>query len=273
LHQDAAPSQPEASSSKPKPPVSKFANYSTAASLGYKDEDAERAAMIAEQRSKEGTVGAWEVVVPPPPPLPSAENSTRSVGGNLEAQVDVKPLQPAAPAYFDEDDTRTFKVTQKKSSFMVGKGLGTLYDPGEIIVKKKQKVEEPASESPPNEGEKLSAPIVTEPEAGGGKGGWQTLDEQVNPTVVLPQHLEPRRGLATVSLPEAPSKETEQSHTAQNAAQPEVQIDSKDTVQATLAPTELNPEQPAETGGGSLFRPRKIKRPINSGSSRRGGRF
>ena len=41
-----------------------YANYSTAASLGYVDLEAERQAVEQEQREKEGTIGAWTVVSP-----------------------------------------------------------------------------------------------------------------------------------------------------------------------------------------------------------------
>ncbi|GAA5976778.1 hypothetical protein JCM10908_005628 [Rhodotorula pacifica] len=70
---------PVASSSKPAPapapkPADPFANYTTAASLGIRDEAAERAAADAERRQNEGVIGQWEKVVKPrQAPVPSTE--------------------------------------------------------------------------------------------------------------------------------------------------------------------------------------------------------
>jgi len=253
-----ASSQPTASTSNPKPkaPVSKFANYSTAASLGYVDEDAERAAALAEQRSKEGTVGAWEVVVPPPPPLPvpaaEAEDGIRTVGGEDEAEVDVKPKPPPEPAQEDENDFRSFKVRQKKA--FIGRGLGALYDPGEIVVKKKQKVEDP---EPGPEPVVEPLPLHTQlvPGAPEDKGGWQRLDEQVNPSVVLPRAEDPP--------PQQEKKE----------APPPLE-DNINGGPAIKSEEEMKPSmESTPEPGGSLFKARKIKRPINGSASRRGGRF
>jgi len=266
---DPASRQPAASSSKPKLPVSKFANYSTAASLGYTDEDAERAAALVEQRSKEGTVGAWEAVVPPPPPLPVPDDGIKTVGGTDEAEVDVKPKPPPDDPQIDENDFRTFKVRQRKATFL-GKGLGALYDPGEIIVKKKQKFEEPepASSEPNTEGESL--PLETQPESGAAeeRGCWQALDEQVNPTIVPPR----QRAIMPVTGAPGEQEETPQLTEFNNEAtiKPEETEEIKPLVQDTLALAE--PASEATSGGGSLFK-RKIKRPVNSSASRRGGRF
>lgn len=66
---------PVASSSKPKPaappkPADPYANYTTAASLGIRDEAAERAAAEAERRQNEGVIGEWQKVVKPRAPAP-----------------------------------------------------------------------------------------------------------------------------------------------------------------------------------------------------------
>lgn len=74
---DPSSSRSSSSSSKPNPapapkPTDPYANYTTAASLGYRDEAAERAAAEAEQRQNEGVIGAWQKVVKPrAPPAPA----------------------------------------------------------------------------------------------------------------------------------------------------------------------------------------------------------
>lgn len=77
-----ASSSASASTSKPKPtpaaptkPADPFANYTTAANLGIRDEAAERAAAEAEQRRNEGVIGSWQKVVKPKPPPPPPANS------------------------------------------------------------------------------------------------------------------------------------------------------------------------------------------------------
>jgi WW domain-binding protein 4 len=227
--------------------------------------------MLAELRSKEGTVGAWEVVVPPPPPLlpPSTEesNAIKTVGGEDEAEVDVKPVRPAEDPHVNEDDTRVFKVRQKKMSFL-GKRLGSLYDPGEIIIKKKPKVEEsePAaapttiaivSENEPVHGQSQSEPKRTAED----KGGWTTLDEQVNPTVVLPQ----ANVIGNSLFPELTPATVEQS--TESTKQPEKEDGSQEALQGDSAVLE---DAPSGSGPALLFKPRKVKRPPSSGSSRRG---
>jgi len=91
-----APSS-SASSSKPKATASAstsstsapdpFANYSTAAQLGYRDEAAERAAAEAlereeeaELRKSEGTIGQWQKVAKPVVRLPPAPLAGAAVG-------------------------------------------------------------------------------------------------------------------------------------------------------------------------------------------------
>ncbi|KZS98468.1 hypothetical protein SISNIDRAFT_422352 [Sistotremastrum niveocremeum HHB9708] len=120
--------------SKPPPkPTSKFANYSTAESLGYVDVDAQRQAALAALRSKEGTVGAWEVVDASPVAKPQEDEVAP------EAHVDVKPTvvtksgTTESQEIIDDDDTHRFKIRRKTAH----PGLGEIYDPGIIQVRKK----------------------------------------------------------------------------------------------------------------------------------------
>lgn len=88
-------------------PSDPYANYSTAASLGYRDPDAEE----AQERLHAGTPGAWTVV---------AKTEEETKGGEGERGE----KRRAAEAV--EEDVRAFKL-QKKT---VSVGLGEIYDPG-----------------------------------------------------------------------------------------------------------------------------------------------
>lgn len=89
---------------KPGKPSDPYANYSTPASLGYIDPDAE----TAQQRMEAGTPGAWTVVA--------------------EVGAGVGEKRGAAEAEVGEDDGRACKLQRKT----VGVGLGEIYDPAKI---------------------------------------------------------------------------------------------------------------------------------------------
>ncbi|KAF8844367.1 hypothetical protein BDN67DRAFT_963118 [Paxillus ammoniavirescens] len=137
-----APAPPPA---KPKPvkPSDPYANYTTAASLGYADTDAEE----AQRRRTMGIPGEWTVVMPVSP-SPSVEISTQWAGRTdvkVEDEVKVEEGQvdgeskkrPGPTAEIDEEDARTFKLRKKT----VGVGLGEIYDPDIIPIKLKTKKE------------------------------------------------------------------------------------------------------------------------------------
>ncbi|KAF9051050.1 hypothetical protein BDZ89DRAFT_1056939 [Hymenopellis radicata] len=111
-------------SSKPRPQSSNpFANYSTAASLGFTDPDAERIAALAQQKRSEGVIsGAWEVVETAPPIVeePTADTALGK-----------------RPADEQEDDAREFKIRKRT----LDAGLGKIYDPGVITLKPRKKEE------------------------------------------------------------------------------------------------------------------------------------
>lgn len=85
---------PSSSSSTPKPTAAAststsssaaadpFANYTTAAQLGFKDEAADRARDEAERRKEEGLIGTWEKVVKPArlPPVGAEEGGGKGKG-------------------------------------------------------------------------------------------------------------------------------------------------------------------------------------------------
>ncbi|KIO18822.1 hypothetical protein M407DRAFT_246377 [Tulasnella calospora MUT 4182] len=140
-------SKPPPPPKKPAPSGDKWANYSTAASLGFVDEEADRLAAEAATRQKEGIAGEWSTVTIVPSAPPQAESSTTAATSSTPAKRERSPTPE------DPEDTRRFKVRQK----MVSVGLGgDLYDPGEIRIKKREdgtkiirpKVEEPTNATP-----------------------------------------------------------------------------------------------------------------------------
>ncbi|KLO19434.1 hypothetical protein SCHPADRAFT_818122 [Schizopora paradoxa] len=129
-------STPEPSSSRKPPPkpTSAFSNYSTAESLGYTDPDEE----IRKLRQAQGVVGQWEIVAPPPPPLPGTQS--------VKEEEDVKPAEATtdnadqppgaqgnAAEHDNETDARHFKIRKRKLDL----GLDDLWDPGDIPIKLK----------------------------------------------------------------------------------------------------------------------------------------
>lgn len=112
-----------------------YANYSTPASLGYADPDAERAKAAADISQTMGVAGDWQYVQNHASGSP-AQNEVPSVKGNdkREALVD------------DIEGGHIFKLRKKTVSI----GLGELYDPGVIKVKAKESmVPQPAPSTTP----------------------------------------------------------------------------------------------------------------------------
>ncbi|KAK0212914.1 hypothetical protein DFS33DRAFT_1377366 [Desarmillaria ectypa] len=119
--------QPSTSTAPPKPkPKSSnlFADYSTAASLGYIDPDAERISLEAQRRRSEGIAGNWEVVEPTP--TQDTEPSSSEVAGVKHPVGD-----------HSGEDSRHFQLRKRS----LDTGLGRIYDPGAIPIKRK-KIEE-----------------------------------------------------------------------------------------------------------------------------------
>ncbi|GLB37686.1 putative U1 zinc finger [Lyophyllum shimeji] len=133
-------------------PSNPWANYSTAASLGYQDPDAERAAAEAERRRTQGLAGEWQVVAtisPPTAPEPEDEldeNDKKPVIADAGERTGVKREAEQPPA---EEDARQFKLRKRTW----GAGLGEVYDPGVIPIKLKKKKE---PETPPVPAESAS---------------------------------------------------------------------------------------------------------------------
>lgn len=70
----------------PPKPADPFADYTTAASLGIRDEAAERAAAEVERRQNEGVIGEWQKVVKPRPPPPGDVKGKRRAATTVGAR-------------------------------------------------------------------------------------------------------------------------------------------------------------------------------------------
>ncbi|CUA66768.1 hypothetical protein RSOLAG22IIIB_00216 [Rhizoctonia solani] len=129
-----APAPRPAAATKPPPPKStdKFANYSTAESLGFVDE----AALEAQRRQTEGVAGEWQLVLPtaPAPKPKSAEEGEKR--GLQPAQTEEKAAA---------ESSRNFRVGERK----VGAGLQDIWEPDiPIRIKVKTETQPAGSEQP-----------------------------------------------------------------------------------------------------------------------------
>jgi WW domain-binding protein 4 len=130
-----------ASASTEKPKTNVWANYTTAASLGITDVDAERVAAEAERHRLQGVAGEWtfvETVAPPPPDLDDVDEAVAVAGGVVrKREEEILPL--------DEDDSRAFKV--RKKTWGDAGALGDLWE-GDVPIKLKVRKTEPPTPSP-----------------------------------------------------------------------------------------------------------------------------
>ncbi|CAA7261773.1 unnamed protein product [Cyclocybe aegerita] len=128
------------SAKKPLKSSNPFADYSTAASLGYTDPDAERIAAELEIRRSQGVAGEWQILTPPPP-AGAPWSETPESSSEATSDIGVKREAEAPP----EDDARSFKLRKRT----INTGLGEIYDPGVIKVKEVPKEERVESKPPP----------------------------------------------------------------------------------------------------------------------------
>ncbi|EJU04350.1 hypothetical protein DACRYDRAFT_20911 [Dacryopinax primogenitus] len=161
---------PSSVPSKPKPattPAStnKWANYSTAESLGYTDPDVERALQEAQMRQNAGIAGEWQVVTPTPAALAAA------AAAGKEGSDDKRKW-----SHEEDEEGRASKMRKK----ILAEGLGELYDPGVIKIKVKEPPKEEEDVVAPPEKEE---PTVKEENVNEGTmkprwgKSWSTVDE------------------------------------------------------------------------------------------------
>lgn len=212
---DEEPSQPVASTSKATPapttvpkPSDPYANYTTAESLGYRDDVAEKKKEEKELRKKEGLIGEWQKVAKRPPPPPSqpivptgdllpvrvphgggASSLKREEGvKNEEGEEESKPTKPLLSSNLDEE-----QAEQKRKGYFTEKSYNPDeddFDPskissGQIKLKRKRLTlkEEEALEKARREREEAMVPIVGigERRSGGASGEWATAEIEEEP--------------------------------------------------------------------------------------------
>lgn len=124
--------------------MNKWANYTTAASLGYTDPDVERAKAEAERKNTMGVVGDWQVyevstAVTNPDGEPMDEAGDVKIEQDAASETATSAKRPAE-APVDEEDGRAWKL--RKKTF---RGLGADDEIDAIPIKVKKKEELPVS--------------------------------------------------------------------------------------------------------------------------------
>ncbi|KAG8896414.1 hypothetical protein FRB99_008898 [Tulasnella sp. 403] len=258
----AAAAHPLPSSLKAPPKQTKsgdiWANYSTAASLGIVDVEAERLAAETAVRQKEGRVGEWSTVTV----IPSLPSGPTSSAQTPPSAVTKRTREPSPE---DEDDTRRFKVRQRAAV-----GLNDdIYDPGEIRVKRREtdtSTEVVKTEAPTPQGSLLPQWQPTQWRRAGPmeESSSSTRDETTggpaNPTEEVPQtkseqHIKSEPPDDATSVP------------VQTPDQPLPVSEGNDVNVKSEPPAEEKPsivDQPTPSSG-SLFKKRKVKSSTASG--------
>ena len=205
---------------KPSKPSDPWANYSTAASLGYTDPEEDRLKAEAERRRMQGVAGEWEVVEQP------TENKVHN-----EADTTLEPSRKrVAEGLPDSEDTRGFKLRKKVAPSVIDD-----WDADFIPIKlKPKKTEEVPELNEVKEEEESSQPTGTAPIKWTSRGWKRSEDEPdgtPNSTTPIDKEVETK----SVALSEPEVKE-----------EPEA--------------SSVKVEPPTETVGetGAMFRKRKF---------------
>ncbi|CAE6528151.1 unnamed protein product [Rhizoctonia solani] len=221
---------------KPAPPKStdKFANYSTAESLGFVDE----AVLEAQRRQTEGVAGEWQLVLPTPP---APKSKTPEETGK-------RALQPAqAEEKAAAESSRNFRVGERK----VGAGLQEIWEPDiPIRIKVKAETQGPQPEQQevkPKTEIDYGLPQATE------KPVWKPTTWSKGGDVKHEVKEESKEGI----------KAEEPTDTAPDpASSTETPVPPQSTPPPAEPPVKNEPEEPkldeiAPPSGGGMFRKRK----------------
>ncbi|CAE7140320.1 unnamed protein product [Rhizoctonia solani] len=226
---------------KPPPPKStdKFANYSTAESLGFVDE----AALEAQRRQTEGVAGEWELVLPT---ARAPKSKTPEEGGKRGLQPAETEEQAAAQS------SRNFRVGELK----VGAGLQEIWEP-DIPIRIKVKGEQPTQSEQPEVKPKTEIDYGL-PQASE-KPVWKPTAWSKAGDVKQEVKEEPTDGMGTEESPAGvPPTGTDSALPSSTEVVPPPQP----TPPPTEPPVKNEPEEPkldeiAPPSGGGLFRKRK----------------
>ena len=223
----------------PQKPSNPYTNYSTPASLGYSDPDVDRLQIEADTRRSQGIAGGWEVVVPPPTPShPISDDVAPSASFTSPVGIDGTLKREADPA-LDAEDSRHFKLRKKTMSA----GLGEIYDPGMIILKKKD---------PPVKREDLPEPTAQSdpaPRPKWTKVQWKRADNEVQKENGAVLEDADEQAVDVLTVPKVkPEVDIE--------LELQLPLDQQTRVDDPVK-REDHPSDPAPESGGSLFRKRK----------------
>ncbi|CAE6431357.1 unnamed protein product [Rhizoctonia solani] len=236
--------RPAAAKPPPAKPTDKFANYSTAESLGFVDE----AALEAQRRQTEGLAGEWQLVLPTAPPPKTKTPEEGEKRGLQPAQTEEKAAA---------ESSRNFRVGERK----VGAGLQEIWEPDiPIRVKVKAEAQSAQPEQPevkPKTEIDYGLPQATE------KPVWKPTAWSKAGDVKQEVKEESKEGIKTEPIDEVPL--TDAGSVPTEAAPP-----PQPTPPPTEPPVKNEPEEPkldevAPPGGGGLFRKRKAA-PTTAGS-------
>ncbi|CAE6508622.1 unnamed protein product [Rhizoctonia solani] len=227
--------RPAAAKPPPPKPTDKFANYSTAESLGFVDE----AVLEAQRRQTEGIAGDWQLVLPT---APAPKSKTPEEGGKRTLQP--AQTEEAAAA----TSSRNFRVGERK----VGAGLEEIWEP-DIPIRVKVKTE--AQSAQPEQEEvkpkteiDYGLPQATE------KPMWKPTTWSKAGEIKQEVKGEPEEGIKTEEAPSASADPIPPPNTEAVPPPPP-------TPPPTEPPVKSEPEEPkldeAPPSGGGLFRKRK----------------
>ncbi|GAA5952952.1 hypothetical protein JCM21900_001528 [Sporobolomyces salmonicolor] len=201
--------RPAAASSDP------YANYTTAASLGIVDEEADRQAAEAELRQKEGRIGEWERVVRPKPPAAPAPSVASAAfppsAAAGDADADSKPgtrddPKPVKKGYFTEKSLAFDDDEFDPAS------VGVKLKRKRVTLKEEEEEEERARQAKEREEREEREREARDKQASRrGRGSWQEAEVQSEPmlefdTVVKSEEDGDAAG-ATTALPGAKEPE------------------------------------------------------------------
>ncbi|GAA5912509.1 uncharacterized protein JCM6883_005925 [Sporobolomyces salmoneus] len=197
-------SAPAPATTKPAKPADPYANYTTAESLGYKDDAKEKEKEEAEMRMKEGTIGQWQKVAKRPPP-PVAPPVAVPTGGLLPVGVRPRVKEEEGGVKKEEgtpeggeskprlpNESEEQKEPKKKGYFTEKSyDLDDDFDPtkissGGIKLKRKRLTlkEEEELERERKEREEASVPIEgVDERRTGGRGGWEEAEVKEEPMI------------------------------------------------------------------------------------------
>ena len=164
---------------KPSKPSDPWANYSTAASLGYTDPEEDRLKAEAERRRMQGVAGEWEVVEQP------TENKVDN-----EADATPEPSRKrVAEGLADSEDTRNYKL-RKKVAPSVTDDWDTDFIPIKLKPRKMEEVPEPAEEVKEEESSQLTGATPIKWTSRGWKGPEDEPDGTPNSTTPIDKEVE-----------------------------------------------------------------------------------